>query len=161
MNMKKNSARFRSGIYSLYIILIVTAIGLITDDSVIAQQETQPLAINLDELEWGPPGGGDRSPLGLRTARLGVDPNTGGVTYYAMFPAGTHFDMHWHSHDEYVSVMQGSVILVLGGERYELKAGAYVTIPARMNHSWTMYDYESVIILVKRAGPADFNYIEQ
>jgi hypothetical protein len=65
-----------------------------------AEDETAPLAINLDELQWGPQRGGNGLPLGLRTARQGVDPITGGVTYFAMFPAGTHFDLHWHTHDE-------------------------------------------------------------
>ncbi len=123
-------------------------------------QETMPLAIDLDELEWGPPGGGDGFPVGVRTARQGVDPDTGGVTYYAMFPAGSHFDLHWHTHDEYVVVVSGEVNIVLGEESHDLKVGSYVVIPGKLNHSWTVpAGGEAAVILVRRAGPADFNFV--
>ena len=78
-----------------------------------------------------------------------------------MFPAGGHFDLHWHSHDEFVVVVSGSVVLELGGETHELHAGAYVVIPGGMNHSWDVPEAGDVIILVRRAGPADFNYVAQ
>ena len=123
--------------------------------------DTRPYAVNLGDLEWGPPAGGNGSPLGLRTARQGVDPVTGGVTYYAMFPAGTHFDLHWHTHDEFVVVVSGSVVFTLGEGTHELQAGAYVVIPGGMNHSWDVPESGEVIILVRRAGPADFNYVDQ
>ena len=61
---------------------------------------TEPLVIDLNDVPWGPLGGGNGFPIGVRNARHGVDPNTGGITYYAMFPAGSHFYLHWHSHDE-------------------------------------------------------------
>lgn len=125
-----------------------------------AEDETLPLAINLDDVQWGRVGGGNGSPLGLRTARQGIDPGTGGVTYYAMFPAGTHFDLHWHTHDEFVSVQKGSVVLELGDETFTLNAGAYIVIPGKMNHSWDVPEQGEVVILVRRAGPADRTYVK-
>lgn len=124
-----------------------------------AEQQTESYAVNLEELNWGPPAGGNGSPLGLRTARQGVDPVTGGITYYAMFPAGTHFDLHWHTHDEFVVVVKGSVVLELGENTHTVHVGAYVVIPGGMNHSWDVPDTGEVIILVRRAGPADFNFV--
>lgn len=123
-----------------------------------AESGSEALAINLDEVQWGPPGGGGGVPVGTQTALQRVDPATGGVTYYALFPAGTHFDRHWHTHDEFVSVMRGAVTLELGGEIHALEAGAYVVIPGGMHHSWDVPEVGEVIILVSRAGPADFNY---
>jgi mannose-6-phosphate isomerase-like protein (cupin superfamily) len=122
--------------------------------------QTEALAINLSELEWGPPGGGNGVPLGTRTARQGIDPDTGGITYFAHFPAGTRFDRHWHTHDEFVSVQQGSVRIILGEQSYELEAGAYVVIPGGMEHVWEIPENSDVIILVRRAGPADFHFVE-
>ena len=114
-----------------------------------AQQATQPLAVNLNELNWGPPGGGNGTPLGLRTSRQGVDPVTGGQTYYAMFPAGTH-----------VVVVKGEVTIELGDEAYDLSAGSYIVIPGKLNHSWDVPEGGSeAIILVRRAGPADFHFV--
>ena len=79
-----------SGFFALFSILTMNDVSA-------AERETQSLAMNLDEVEWGPSGGGNGTPLGLRTSRQGIDPETGGITYYAMFPAGTHFDLHWHT----------------------------------------------------------------
>ena len=132
--------------------------------SSLAQQVTVPasaaLIVDLDAVKWGPPGGGNGSPVGVRTAQQGVDPVTGGITYYAMFPAGSHFDLHWHSHDEFVVVVSGAVTLELGGTTQLVKTGSYIVIPARMQHSWDVPEGGDVVILVRRAGPADFHYIE-
>ena len=61
--------------------LIVALYLTINGHDSFAEPQTNPLAINLDEIKWGPPGGGNGSPLGLRTSRQGVDPTTGGPTY--------------------------------------------------------------------------------
>ena len=120
------------------------------------------LTISLDQLTWTPPGGGNGFPVGVQTARQGVDPDTGGITYYAKFPAGSHFDLHWHTHHEYVVVVQGELSIRLGEEDHDLAVGSYVVIPGSLNHSWTVPDNgEDAIILVRRAGPADFHFVEQ
>ena len=128
--------------------------------SVLAQTSTAPYVVDLDEINWGPPGSGNGSPLGVRTAQQGVDPVTGGITYYAMFPAGSHFDLHWHSYDEFVVVVSGAVTLELGDSTQLVKTGSYIVIPATMPHSWDVPLEGDVVILVRRAGPADFNYVE-
>ena len=75
-NLLTKESNFRGVL--LITVLIITLYLSISMDGPSAQQVTQPLAVNLDELEWGPPGGGNGSPLGLRTARQGVAPKTGG-----------------------------------------------------------------------------------
>ena len=122
---------------------------------------TEPLAIDLKDVPWGAPGGGNGFPVGVRTARQGVDPDTGGITYYAMFPAGSHFDLHWHSHDEYVVVVAGELSIQLGEQTHSLSVGSYVFIPGELPHSWTVPAGETdAVILVRRAGPADFHFVE-
>ena len=108
------------------ILILAIAICLPTAFIHAAEEETLPVAINLEDVQWGRTGGGNGSPLGLRTSRQGIDPVTEGVTYYAMFPAGTHFDLHWHTHDEFVSVQKGSVVLELGDETFTLHPGRHV-----------------------------------
>lgn len=116
----------------------------------------------LNEIEWGPPGGGNGFPVGVQTAQQGVDPDSGGVTYYALFPAGSHFDLHWHTHDEYVVVVAGELSIRLGEEDHELAVGSYIVIPGSLNHSWTVpAGGEDAVILVRRAGPADFHFVDQ
>ena len=122
---------------------------------------TEPLAIDLNDVSWGAPGGGNGFPVGVRTARQGVDPDTGGITYYAMFPAGSQFDLHWHSHDEYVVVVAGKLSIQLGEQTHSLSVGSYVVIPGELPHSWTVPTGETdAVILVRRAGPADFHFAE-
>lgn len=122
----------------------------------------ESFVIGLNDLNWTPPGGGNGFPVGVQTARQGVDPDTGGITYYAKFPAGSHFDLHWHTHDEYVVVVQGELSIRLGEDDHDLAVGSYVVIPGSLNHSWTVpADGEDAIILVRRAGPADFHFVEQ
>ena len=122
---------------------------------------TEPLAIDLNDVPWGAPGGGNGFPVGVRTARQGVDPDTGGITYYAMFPAGSQFDLHWHSHDEYVVVVAGKLSIQLGGQIHSLSVGSYVVIPGELPHSWTVPTGETdAVILVRRAGPADFHFVK-
>ena len=122
---------------------------------------TEPLATDLNDVPWGAPGGGNGFPVGVRTARQGVDPDTGGITYYAMFPAGSHFDLHWHSHDEYVVVVAGELFIQLGEQTHSLSVRSYVVIPGELPHSWTVPAGEKdAVILVRRAGPADFYFVE-
>ena len=56
-------------------------------------------------------------------------------------------------------VVQGAVAVELGEETYSLELGSYVVIPGRMNHSWDVPEGDDVVILVRRAGPADFNFV--
>lgn len=144
----------RASIISLFIavnFLFVPATSLAADAKV----------QKINEIEWGAPGGGNGFPVGVQTAQQGVDPDTGGVTYYALFPAGSHFDLHWHTHDEYVVVVAGELSIRLGDEDHELAVGSYIVIPGSLNHSWTVpAGGEDAIILVRRAGPADFHFVD-
>jgi quercetin dioxygenase-like cupin family protein len=129
-----------------------------------AQSRSQPpleaLVVNFRDAEWGPPGTTPRFPAGVQTAQLGVDPATGGPSYLARFPAGSHFDLHWHTHPEYVFVLSGAVTLELGEDTHALEPGDYVVIPGAMNHSWDVPQGAPVVILVRRSGPADFNFVD-
>jgi len=126
-----------------------------------AQTPTEvPFVINFQDAEWGPPGNTPRFPQGVRTTQLGTDPDNGGPIYLALFPTGSHFDLHWHSAAEYVVVLQGEVTIVLGEETHGLTPGSYVVIPERMSHSWDVPPGEDAVILVRRRGPADFNFVD-
>ena len=126
-----------------------------------ATSAIEPLATDLNDVPWGAPGGGNGFPVGVRTARQGLDPDTGGITYYAMFPAGSHFDLHWHSHDEYVVVVAGELSIQLGEQTYSLSVESFALILGELPHSWTVPAGEKdAVILVRRAGPSDFHFVE-
>jgi mannose-6-phosphate isomerase-like protein (cupin superfamily) len=158
MSIMNTTSKFK--IVSLRVLSIIL-LGILLGTSSYGHGQTSPVALNLDDVNWGPTAGRNGSPLGLRTARQGIDPVTGGITYYAMFPAGSHFDLHWHTHDEYVVVVKGSVVIELGEKTHTLTVGSYVVIPGEMNHSWDVPLDDEVVILVRRAGPADFHYVDK
>lgn len=139
-------------------IFLLAIIALSQDSAIVAQE--QPLAAHLNEIDWSPPGGGNGFPVGVQTWRAGVDPITEGITYYAKFPSGSHFDLHWHSNDEFVVVVQGLVTLELGDKTHSLMPGSYVVIPAKMHHSWDVPVGDDAVIVVRRGGPADFFFVE-
>lgn len=127
-----------------------------------ASAHVEPHTIDLDELDWSPPGGGNGFPVGVRTATQGYDTVTGGRTYFALFPSGSQFDLHWHTHNEYVVVVAGNPTVRLGEEDHNLSVGSYVVIPGKLNHSSTVPEGEKdAIILVRRAGPADFHFVAE
>ena len=139
----------------------------LTASSLIQAEESStnaydPVAIPLADIQWGPPGGGNGAPVGVQTAQQGTDSATGGITYYAKFPAGSHFDTHWHTHDEFVVVVQGTVTIVLGDDSHSVSTGSYIVIPGNLNHSWDVpVGGEDAVIVVRRGGPADFHYLDR
>ncbi len=123
-----------------------------------AAPERGSFVLSLDSAAWTTPYEGPLGfPKGVQTSSLGVDPVTSGETYYARFPAGSHFEMHWHSYAEYATVLRGKVTLTLGTETHHLADSDYVVIPAKMNHEWQVDSSGEMILLVRRDGPADFN----
>jgi quercetin dioxygenase-like cupin family protein len=156
--MERTSVMHRIARPAILAVLYVTAMPA----DAVAQAPTEgPFVINFRDAEWGRPGNTPRFPKGVQTAQLGVDPDNGGPIYLARFPTGSHFDLHWHTNAEYVVVLQGAVTIVLGEETHALTPGSYVVIPERMNHSWDVPPGEDAVILVRRRGPADFNFVDR
>ena len=151
----------RGGGGGLFAALLLAALVPARAASQATQADESPLVIDYRNAEWGPPGTTPRFPQGVQTAQLGTDPDNGGPTYLARFPAGSHFDLHWHTNGEHVVVLQGALTLVLGDETHRLTPGTYVVIPERMHHSWDVpAGGEDAVILVRRRGPADFNFVD-
>ena len=116
----------------------------------------------LETAQWSEPYNGPLGyPKGAQRTSLGVDSRTGGETYYARFPAGSHFALHWHAHAEYAVVLRGKVTHIIGTERYPLQVGDYVVIPPKVNHAWEADAGGDVYLLIRRDGPADFNFVER
>lgn len=129
--------------------------------NVAVSSDLEPFVLDLDELDWGPPSGGNGFPVGIRTATVRDDPVSGGRTYFAMFPAGTHLALHWHTHDEFVVVVSGSPSVRIDDEDHDLAVGSYVVIPGKRVHSWTIPERgDGAVILVRRVGPSDFHFVE-
>jgi len=55
----------------------------------------------------------------------------------------------------------GKVTHILGKQRYSLQAGDYVVIPPKVEHGWEADASGEVFLLIRRDGPADFNFVER
>ena len=132
--------------------------------SLAAAQEIQhgvsPLVLQWEAADWGPPTNTPGFPADIRNAPIATDPETGGPTYLARFPAGSEFAMHWHTHTETVVVLEGAVDIVMDGTRYTATAGSYVIIPGRAHHAWFTHEEADVVLLARRDGPADFHFVD-
>jgi quercetin dioxygenase-like cupin family protein len=114
-------------------------------------------AYRLDDLEWKP------GPVpGTKTALLAGDPKTGMHHAYLKLADGTRIAPHWHTADEYVTVVQGTMMFGRG-EKVNPQAarlfgpGAFIHIPARSPHyAWA----KGVVVLSQtRSDALDFNWV--
>ena len=129
-------------------------------------QETNPtyptVPFRLESAQWSEPYAGPLGiPKGAQRAVLGTDPKSGGETYYAHFPAGTRFELHWHAYAEYAVVLRGKVAHTLGKETSSLLVGDYVVIPPKVAHGWDVDPSADAYLLIRRDGPADQNFVER
>lgn len=126
-----------------------------------AQAKLEPSVINIADVQWSAPGNRPCYPLGVQTAQLGTDPDNRGPAYFARFPSGSQFELHWHTHNEFVVVVSGNGAIVLGDQRHALSPGSYVVIPGRLSHSWHVPPGgPPMIIQVRRAGPPGFHFVD-
>jgi hypothetical protein len=91
-------------------------------------------------VDWGPAPA--VFPAGAEMALLQGDPSVAGeiFTVRLRFPNGYVLPAHWHPTDEHVTVIEGTLLLGMG-DHFDrdaflppLRAGGFVTAPARMNH---------------------------
>ena len=140
-------------------VIAFLVLGLAT---AIPAQDTQgPIVVHWEDADWGPPTDRPGFPPGLRNAAVVTDPQTGGPTYFARFPAGSTFAMHWHTHTETLVVLEGTVDVMLDGKPYTAAAGSYIIIPATVPHSYTVPEDADAVLLARRDGPADFFFLER
>ena len=118
-----------------------------------------PVVMNWETAEWGPPTSSPGFPAGLRNASIAHDPETDGITYLARFPAVSRFEMHWHTYTETVVILQGAVDINLDGTEYTATEGSYVIIPGGAHHDWRVHADADVVLLARRDGPPDFNFV--
>lgn len=125
-----------------------------------ATADPPPAPSRLATARWSAPYEGPLGfPKGAQRTTVSIDPGTGGETYYARFPAGSRFEAHWHAHAEYAVLLSGRVIHTLGHESYSLEPGDYVVVPPRIPHGWTVDAGADAYLLIRRDGPADFNFV--
>lgn len=96
-----------------------------------------PLIVTPSQIKWTP---NSSLPSGVKMATLSGDSTKSGwyVVRFDM-PDGTKFPPHFHGGPEYVTVMQGTLLVGLGttmdvSKMKALPAGSYIEVPAHLPH---------------------------
>ena len=143
--------------YRIALSIVVSALPF-----AMASSASPAAPFRLESAQWSEPYAGPLGvPKGAQRAVLGTDPRTGGETYYAHFPAGTRFELHWHAYAEYAVVLRGNVTHILGADRSSLQAGDYVVIPPKIAHGWEVDPSGDAYLLIRRDGPADQHFVQK
>ena len=116
-----------------------------------------------EALEWGE--GPKALPSGAQAAILEGDPTKAGAyTLRAKLPAGYKIPPHWHTGDEHVTVIKGTLYMGMGdvldeSKSQKLPVGGFALMPKKVHHFAYTGDEEAVIQL-HGMGPWDIIYID-
>lgn len=122
--------------------------------------KTEAVVINARDIKWGdaPPD----LPKGAQLAVLYGDPTKKGP--FAMrlkAPDGYKIPPHWHSNDEQLTIVSGTLVLYMGdtmtSNAHQLEAGAFHFLPGKMHHGAETKG--ETVIQVQGAGPFDIHYL--
>jgi len=138
--------------------LLVAAIACLAGPALGADS----MIMNKEDIQWGdaPPS----LPKGAKIAVLYGDPGKPGqFTIRLQMPAGYRIAPHWHSQDENLTLISGTMYLGLGEKAdrkkaHALKGGAYHYLPAKTTH----YAYTGkapATVQVSGEGPFDINWV--
>jgi mannose-6-phosphate isomerase-like protein (cupin superfamily) len=107
----------------------------------------------MEDLAWLPVA------HGAERAVLHGDPAHGG-SFVLRFRTSYEIcvPLHWHRHEEHITVLSGPFSLSVNGARSELGPGSYVVIPAGAHHS-TWYG-SGTVIQVSGMGPFENIYVD-
>jgi hypothetical protein len=116
--------------------------------------------INTDEIKWGdaPPD----LPKGGQLAVLHGDPSMKGpFTIRFKMPDGYKIPPHWHTQDEQLTAVSGTLMLHMGdtmdAPAHDLAPGAYHFLPGKMHHAAEAKG--ETVVQIHGMGPFDIHYL--
>jgi len=137
------------------------ALMAVAAGSALAQSHPSQAFITPKELKWVP--APPSLPKGATIAVLQGDPSKPGpFVMRIQTPGGYKVSPHWHSQDEYLTVISGTLFIGIG-DRYEpstargLGPGGFHFLPARTHHY--TYAKKPTVVQVNGNGPFDITYI--
>ncbi len=125
-----------------------------------AKPKAEATSINVAEIKWGatPPD----LPKGGEMAVLHGDPSKKApFTLRLKMPAGFKIPPHWHSNDEQLTIVAGTLILHMGdtmdAPAHNLAAGGFHFLPGKMHHA--AETKVETIVQLDGVGPFDIHYL--
>jgi len=122
--------------------------------------KAEALTLNAPELKWGP--APPDLPKGAELAVLHGDPAKKALfTLRLKLPAGYKIPPHWHTRDEQLTIIAGTLILHMGdtmeAPASTLTVGGYHFLPGKMHHAAETKG--ETIVQVDGMGPFDIHYL--
>jgi quercetin dioxygenase-like cupin family protein len=121
---------------------------------------SEPAFLNASELKWGaaPPD----LPKGGQIVVLHGDPGKPGpFTLRFKMPDGYKIAPHWHTQDEQLTILSGTLLLHMGDSldspAHELQVGSYHFLPGKMHHA--AESRGETIVQLHGTGPFDIHYL--
>lgn len=129
-------------------------------DSKKTSSKNEAVTVNTSDLQWGP--APPDLPKGAELAVLHGDPmKPGPFAMRLKMPDGYKIPPHWHTHDEELTIISGTLILHMGdtmtAEAHTLDQGAYHFLPGKMHHGAEAKG--ETIVQVTGMGPFDIHYL--
>ena len=149
------------------LVMLLAALAVVLPARLAAGAETPAVLLQPDAMQWGDPilpG----SPLpafekGAKVAVLqGAPGGSGPVVVRLKFPANFSVAAHWHTTDEVITVLSGTLHAGMGDKLDREKSlafptGAFIVMPAKHHHfAWTQ---EETIVEIHSNNPFDIVYI--
>ena len=128
---------------SVLVALILTA----GTGAAIAAATGNPVTFTPDQLKWV---AGTGPTKGTWAATLVGDPNkSGNAIVRVKMPDGYTNKPHYHAHDEYITVISGTVLFGMGdavnkANAKVLPAGSFIIVPAGVHH-WSMAKGDTIV----------------
>ena len=148
--------------HTRYSAVLFTSLAFVVAlDVTAAFAQSAHVLVPADKMQWGP--APPQLPAGAELSVLEGNPAAkGDVTLRLRLPANYNIPPHWHSMDERVTVLSGTLNVGMG-DRLDRKAsqalekGGFVSLPAKMHHfAWTAVP---TVIQINLEGPFDIFYI--
>jgi hypothetical protein len=147
--------------------LLLVALAATLSGCAAVNADTKMVMVQPDELKWGDPIlPGSALPAfeqGAKVAVLqGMPGQSGPVVVRLKFPANFVIAPHWHTTDEVITVLSGTLHAGMGDKVDREKSlafatGAFVVMPAKHHHfAWTQ---EETVVEIHANNPFDIVYI--
>lgn len=142
-------------------LLLIALSAAIATASALAADMGGAVYTNPSDIKWGdaPP----VMPKGAKMAVLHGDPGKDGpFVARLMVPANYKIAPHWHSKDEQLTVVQGTLYLGEGDKidshhAHPVKVGGFHFLPAKTHHY--AYSKSPTVVQINGMGPFDLTYI--
>lgn len=127
----------RSLVAVLAAVVLATASGFAAE---MAKSTVLPAA----ELKWTTMGN-----AGVATAPVSGDMGKGPCRFFLKYPAGLVTPMHHHSADHHVTVVSGSLTLMVEGKEHHLGPGSYFKLADKVLHAAKVEGKEDAVMFIQ------------